>query len=54
MFWLGAYDPAKVAESKTSGKPLPSPHSPLFAPLPEPTLRMGVTAMSDAAIALLQ
>lgn len=54
IFWLGAYDPAKVAESKASGKPLPSPHSPLFAPVPEPTLRMGVTAMFDAAIALLQ
>ncbi len=54
IFWLGAYDPAKVAESKASGKPLPSPHSPLFAPVPEPTIRMGVTAMTDAAIALLQ
>ena len=54
IFWLGAYDPAKVEESVKSGKPLPSPHSPLFAPLPEPTLRMGVTAMTDAAIALLQ
>lgn len=54
MFLIGAFDPAKVAESKASGKPLPSPHSPLFAPVPEPTLRMSVTAMSDAAIALLQ
>ena len=54
IFWLGAYDPAMVAESKASGKPLPSPHSPLFAPVPEPTLRMGVAAMTDAAISLLQ
>jgi hippurate hydrolase len=54
IFWLGAYDPEKVAESKASGKPLPVMHSPLFAPLPEPTLRMGVTAMSEAAISLLQ
>ncbi|MEO6805239.1 MAG: amidohydrolase [Edaphobacter sp.] len=54
MFRLGAYDPAKVAESKRTGVPLPSPHSPLFAPLPEPTLRTGVTAMTDAAVALLQ
>ncbi len=54
MFRLGAYDPAKVAESERTGVPLPSPHSPLFAPLPEPTLRTGVTAMTDAAVALLQ
>jgi amidohydrolase len=54
IFWLGAYDPKKVAESERSGVALPSPHSPFFAPLPEPTLRTGVTAMTDAAIALLQ
>ncbi len=54
IFWLGAYDPAKVAESERTGVALPSPHSPLFAPLPEPTLRTGITAMTDAAVALLQ
>ena len=54
IFWLGAYDPARVAESEASGKALPFPHSPLFAPSPEPTLRTGVTAMTEAAISLLQ
>ncbi len=54
IFWLGAYDPAKVAESERTGTALPSPHSPFFAPSPEPTLRTGVTAMTDAALALLQ
>jgi amidohydrolase len=54
IFWLGAYDPAKVAESERTGSALPSPHSTFFAPLPEPTLRAGVTAMTDAAVALLQ
>lgn len=54
IFWLGAYDPAKVAESERTGVALPSPHSPFFAPLPEPALRTGVTAMTDAAVALLQ
>jgi hippurate hydrolase len=54
IFWLGAYDPAKVAESERTGATLPSPHSPLFAPLPEPALRTGVIAMTDAALALLQ
>ena len=50
LFWLGAVDPAKIA----SGAPLPSLHSSVFAPMAEPALRTGVTAMSDAAIALLQ
>jgi amidohydrolase len=50
LFWLGAVDPAKVA----SGVPLPSLHSSVFAPMAEPALRTGVTAMSDTAIALLQ
>jgi amidohydrolase len=54
IFWLGAYDPAKVAESERTGVALPSPHSPFFAPLPESTIRTGVTAMTDAAVALLQ
>jgi hippurate hydrolase len=54
IFWLGAYDPVKVAESERTGVALPSLHSPFFAPLPEPALRTGVTAMTDAAIALLQ
>jgi hippurate hydrolase len=50
LFWLGAVDPAKIA----SGEPLPSLHSSVFAPMAEPALRTGVTAMSDAAMALLQ
>lgn len=50
LFWLGAVDPAKIA----SGVPLPSLHSSVYAPMAEPALRTGVTAMSDTAIALLQ
>jgi amidohydrolase len=54
MFGLGAMDGAKLAEARAAGKSLPGPHSSLFQPVPEPTLRTGVTAMSSAAIALLQ
>jgi amidohydrolase len=54
LFWLGAVDPVKVAASVTSGVPLPSLHSSMFAPLPELTLSTGVTAMSDAALDLLK
>jgi amidohydrolase len=54
MFWLGASDPAKVAESKRTGKPLPSIHSPLFAPVPEPTIRTGVRATTLAVLELMK
>jgi amidohydrolase len=54
MFLLGAVDPAKVAESRKSGKPLPSLHSSLFQPLPEPTLRTGVMAMTAAVLELMK
>src|SRR6185312_15710879 len=54
MFWLGAMDPAKFAEASAAGKELPGPHSNHFEPLPEPTLRTGIEAMSAAAMALLK
>lgn len=54
LLWLGAVDPAKVKESRESGKPLPSLHSPLFAPVPEPTIRTGVKAMTSAVLELLE
>ncbi len=53
MFWLGAMDPLKVKQSKEGGPALPSLHSPLFAPVPEPTLRTGVKAMTTAVLELL-
>jgi len=53
MIWLGAVDPEKVAKSRQEGTPLPSLHSSLFAPLPEPTIRTGVRAMSAAVIDLM-
>jgi len=54
LFNLGAVEPAKVAASKQSGKPLPSLHSSLFAPVPEPTLRTGVKAMTAAVLELMK
>lgn len=54
MFRLGASDPAKLAESIKTGKSLPGPHSPLFAPIYEPTIRTGVTALTAMAINVLQ
>ncbi|MGH9424779.1 MAG: amidohydrolase [Terriglobia bacterium] len=54
MFWLGAVDPVQSKRSKEGGPGLPSLHSPLFAPVPEPTLRTGVKAMTSAVLELLK
>jgi hippurate hydrolase len=54
MYWLGAADPEKLAASRKNGLPLPSPHSPLFAPDYAPAITTGVTAMTAVAIDLLK
>lgn len=43
-FTLGVADPQKLAEAKATGGQLPSNHSPLFAPVPEPSIKTGITA----------
>jgi amidohydrolase len=54
LFTLGAVDPAKVKLSRESRTSLPSLHSPLFHPLPEPTLRTGIKAMTSAVLDLMK
>jgi hippurate hydrolase len=54
FLWLGAMDPTKFAAATAAGKALPGPHTSKFEPLPEPTLRTGVTAMTAVATSLLQ
>jgi len=53
LFRLGAVDPVKAAESEQTGAPLPSLHSSKFAPVPEPTIKTGVTAMTSVVLELL-
>jgi hippurate hydrolase len=54
IFWLGAVSRERIEESqKPGGKPLPSLHSNLFAPTPDPTIKTGVKAMTAAALDLL-
>src|SRR5256714_160120 len=54
-FHVGAVDPAKIAESKKPGaSPLPSLHSSKFAPVPEPTIRIGMVAMTAAVLDLMK
>jgi amidohydrolase len=53
-FHVGAVDPAKVEASKKRGAPpLPSLHSSKFAPVPEPTIRIGIIGMTSAVLELL-
>jgi amidohydrolase len=52
-FWLGAMDPVKFAAAEANGRFLPGMHTSRFEPLPEPTLKTGVTAMTAVALALL-
>jgi hippurate hydrolase len=54
QFTLGAVDPAKLEESRRTGTPLPGLHSSLWAPVPEPTLRIGVKAMTSAVLDLMK
>ncbi|MGH9734647.1 MAG: amidohydrolase [Candidatus Acidiferrales bacterium] len=44
FYSLGGADPEKYAEAKKSGIPLPSNHSPLFAPDAPPALRIAITS----------
>jgi hippurate hydrolase len=53
LFWIGASAPAVLEEAKKTGVPAPGLHSSRFAPLPEPTIRAGVTAMTAAVLDLL-
>jgi len=53
-FWIGAVDPEKIAEYKKEGKELPSLHSSKFAPVPEPTIRVGIIGMTSAVLELMK
>jgi hippurate hydrolase len=53
MFRVGAVAPEKIAENLRTGVPLPSLHSSKFAPVPEPTIKTGITALTATALELL-
>jgi hippurate hydrolase len=50
FFQIGVYDPERVAAARNGGPPLPDNHSPMFAPVPKPTIQTGVTAMTLAVL----
>jgi hippurate hydrolase len=53
MMNVGGVSPKALKESQRTGKPLPSLHSPLWAPVPEPTIKVGVTVMTADVLELL-
>jgi hippurate hydrolase len=54
LYFLGTIPPERVAEAaQPGGPPLPSLHSDLFYPIPEPTIKTGVLTMSMAVLNLM-
>jgi len=53
LFWLGAVDPARF-QQVNGLQFLPSLHSDMFAPAPEPSLKTGTLAMTAAVLDLLR
>jgi amidohydrolase len=53
-FHFGAVEPAKITEYKQEGKELPTLHSSKFAPVPEPTIRVGIIGMTSAVLELMK
>jgi hippurate hydrolase len=51
---LGAIEPGVFAKAKAAGKTAPGPHSPLFAPDRERTIRTGVAALTISVLELLK
>ena len=51
FFNIGVYEPERVvAANNGTGPELPSNHSPLFAPVPKPTIETGIKAMTLAVL----
>jgi hippurate hydrolase len=50
---IGAVEPSAFANARATGKPVPSVHSPLFAPDRERTIRAGVAAFTLSVLELL-
>jgi hippurate hydrolase len=53
IFNIGGVAPDAWERSRQTGKSLPSLHSPMWAPLPEPTIKTGVIAMTAAVLDLM-
>ena len=55
FFFIGVLEPKDVEASRLpGGKPLPINHSPYFAPVPEPSIKTGIKAMTLAVLGAMQ
>lgn len=54
LYWLGVVEPEKAAAAGRGEISLPALHSSKFAPLPEPSIRSGVTTMTTGVLELLR
>jgi len=53
FFRIGVYEPERIAAAREGeGPELPGNHSPLFAPVPKPTIETGVEAMTLAVLSV--
>ncbi|MBR1230998.1 amidohydrolase [Bradyrhizobium sp. AUGA SZCCT0182] len=50
MFNIGVYEPERWMAANKAGTPLAGNHSPLFAPVPKPTIQTGITALTLAVL----
>lgn len=50
FFGIGGYDPAELKRLKEAGEPVPTNHSPFFAPTAEPAVRAAVSAITLSII----
>lgn len=53
IFWVGGASPEKIAAAKAGGPPLPSLHSPLWAPEADKVIASGAEALTLTALRLL-
>jgi amidohydrolase len=53
-FRVGTIAPERIRRAREGAERLPSLHSSLFAPVPEPTLRTGIKAMTAAVLDLMK
>jgi metal-dependent amidase/aminoacylase/carboxypeptidase family protein len=54
LYFLGTFPPERLAEAeKEGGRPIPSLHSDLYYPVPEPSIKTGVLTMTTAVLNLV-
>jgi len=53
IWWVGATEAGRFAEAQRTGVAVPTPHSAMFAPEPEPTLKASMKSMSAVVLDLL-